>query len=223
MSIVSFNAISQQIGDHIEIGAAQLEWESQEGLSRVWINQHYYFIDANRNVILDLSAFAFVEDFSEGVAIVKSQTGLYGAINKVGKLIIDTKWSNATACTAGYISVASNIGNFVNEDRGEGGVKAYTEVEWQLLEVSSGNIIPFGFRQIMNISGIIRSEDMYGHQLKIDTSRINMWYYHPLMKAIKEIDNRPVAYQISADKQFVEYHYADQTLALKLKIEHARS
>lgn len=72
-----------------------------EGLARVRINDNWGFIDKTGIEVIK-PQFHFVEEFSEGLAIVRNSDGYHGAINIKGEIIIDYQFKNLLRFENGY-------------------------------------------------------------------------------------------------------------------------
>lgn len=197
---------AQAIGTYLDIDnppTNAIVWKSYDYLSRVWDSKKYLFVDPTGKVVLDLESYSFVGDFNNDLAIVQSKQGRYGVIDKAGALMIDTVW-HAVNYAHKYFSLAKPSGDFVIEDRGEGGEQVYPKYHWYIVN-NQGQIIENYFSEVTMIGDDALVQTPDGHVLQLNLDRINFGYYHPLMKAIQKIDGESVTFKINSRAKKITY------------------
>ncbi|RED99821.1 WG repeat-containing protein [Marinoscillum furvescens] len=171
---------------------------------RAYQDGKYYLTDTDGQVVVDGSNYQFMADFQDGLAQVVTRNGRHGFITISGEIAIDTLWDKSAPFVNGFGLVGKYNGKQTLEDRGEGGIKSYPMIDWFLISPTN-QIVSVPFRQTTPLGSKLAAIDASNQSLLIDLSKVRTGYYHPLMKAIKKVNNRPVRYEINAEKKAISY------------------
>lgn len=83
-------------------------FEFNDGLMPVNINNKWGYIDRTGEIVIALK-YDFAIDFSEGLALVRTEDSLYGYINLTGEFVIEPKYQEASInFTDGHVLVKEN-------------------------------------------------------------------------------------------------------------------
>lgn len=210
ITILSNIALSQDNVVYLDINKPSLNvtvWQSKNHLLRVWDNEKYLFVDPFGLVVLDMKDYSHVDDFKNGYSVVQSNKGKYGVIDMSGKLVIDTVWTGCMQ-SSHYFAVGKGTGSYLEEDRGEGGVKSYPVLDWHLLN-EKGEALGGGFKNLTIISNWVMAQTASNQDLVLNLDRINFGYYHPLMKAIEKLDGQQVRFSVDENAKKINYYTTD--------------
>lgn len=174
-------------------------WTSDNGLSRVWTGSHYLFTNDQGVVIKEYPQFKFVDDYKEGLAVVKTKFEKCGYINDEARIVIHPKWITCRPASGGFALV---------QDRYE---------DWYLVK-KTGETVKFPLKNAINVLGMVRGLEKGGKELFIDLSQVNFGYYHPLMKAIKKVDEIPVTSELDEPNGKIYFKNVDGALEYELSI-----
>ncbi len=168
----------------------------------------YYSVSGELQLVLD--EFTYADDFNDGVAIVKG-SGLrsYGAIDKKGRLIVDTIWSDMKPSISGYLLASKKVQGYVVQDRGFGQMQ-YPKESWHFIQSTTGNVLDeISFKVIVNLNGYASGEDHDGNTYFINVQKLNPGLFDPFMKSIIQINGRSVFTFLNNRNKTISYLYDD--------------
>ncbi|MEQ8241378.1 MAG: WG repeat-containing protein [Cyclobacteriaceae bacterium] len=155
-------------------------WRSEYGTNRVWTGEQYLFVNNDGKTIMELPQYSYVDDFRDGIAIVKTNFNKCGYLNLEGRIVIHPKFLECGGSNAGFVTV---------KDRYE---------DLYLLS-NTGQQISLPLKEATTIQGTAIVVDKNDVELYIDLSKVNFDYYHPLMKAILKVNDQNVRHEVELE------------------------
>ncbi|MFY0608080.1 MAG: hypothetical protein JXR10_15280 [Cyclobacteriaceae bacterium] len=204
-----FQASSQNDNGYLNLDnptGDMLVWDNGSDLIRVFRNGQYYFCEPNGRIKFAPENLSYVEDFENGFARAKTQSGKWGLLNVEGELVIDTIWSQLNRPAYKTILVGEGNGQFILEDRGSG-PQQYEKLDWYLAGLN-GELAPLKFTNAIIVNHILEAETLDHFKITADLTKVNFHYLHPLMKAIIRINHKAVTHSVSERKPLI--HFSDE-------------
>jgi len=179
-TVVASTQTKTTLLDFDNLPKGYMVWKSEYGTNRVWTGEHYLFVNNDGKTIMELPQYSYVDDFRDGIAVVKTNFNKCGYLSLEGRIVIHPKWLECGGSNAGFVTV---------KDRYE---------DLYLLS-NIGQQIFLPLKEATSIQGIAIVVDKNDVELYIDLSKVNFDYYHPLMKAIIKINDQRVRHEIKLE------------------------